>query len=27
VRVRETIGPLVDVETRAWLDVATAPLG
>ena len=26
-RVRETIGPLVDVETRTWLDVATAPLG
>jgi Xaa-Pro aminopeptidase len=26
-RVRETIGPLVDVETRTWLDAATAPLG
>jgi len=25
-RVRETIGPLVDSETRDWLDRATAPL-
>ncbi|MBV9553213.1 MAG: aminopeptidase P family protein, partial [Alphaproteobacteria bacterium] len=25
-RVRETIGPLVDAETRAWLEQATAPL-
>jgi Xaa-Pro aminopeptidase len=26
-RVRETIGPLVDADTRAWLDQATAPVG
>ncbi|HXC30624.1 MAG TPA: aminopeptidase P family protein [Stellaceae bacterium] len=26
-RVRETIGPLVDSETKAWLDQATAPVG
>src|SRR5262249_50031221 len=26
-RVRDTIGPLVDAETRLWLDAATAPLG
>ena len=26
-RVRETIGPLVDAETRAWLDQATRPIG
>ena len=25
-RVRETIGPLVDAETGAWLDQATAPI-
>ena len=25
-RVRDALSPLVDVETRAWLDVATAPL-
>ena len=25
-RVRATIGPLVDAETRAWLDQATAPM-
>jgi Xaa-Pro aminopeptidase len=25
-RVKETIGPLVDGETRAWLDRATAPI-
>ena len=25
-RVAETIGPLVDAETRAWLDGATRPL-
>ena len=25
-RVRETIGPLVDAETRAWLEQATAPI-
>ena len=25
-RVRSTIGPLVDGETRIWLDAATAPL-
>jgi Xaa-Pro aminopeptidase len=27
VRVRDTLGPLVDVGTRAWLITATAPLG
>lgn len=27
VRVRETIGPLVDEATRRWLEAATAPLG
>ncbi|HEV2188297.1 MAG TPA: aminopeptidase P family protein [Stellaceae bacterium] len=26
-RVRATIGPLVDAETAAWLDQATAPIG
>jgi Xaa-Pro aminopeptidase len=26
-RVRDTVGPLVDVGTRAWLITATAPLG
>jgi Xaa-Pro aminopeptidase len=26
-RVRQTIAPLVDAETRAWLEQATAPLG
>jgi Xaa-Pro aminopeptidase len=26
-RVREAVGPLVDAETRAWLDEATRPLG
>jgi Xaa-Pro aminopeptidase len=26
-RVRETIGPLVDLETKTWLDQATAPMG
>jgi Xaa-Pro aminopeptidase len=25
-RVRETLGPLVDAETRAWLAEATRPL-
>jgi Xaa-Pro aminopeptidase len=25
-RVRATIGPLVDGETGAWLDAATAPI-
>jgi len=25
-RVRETIGPLVDADTRAWLEQATAPI-
>ena len=25
-RVRETIGPLVDAKTRAWLETATAPI-
>jgi Xaa-Pro aminopeptidase len=26
-RVRETVGPLVDGDARAWLDAATAPIG
>jgi Xaa-Pro aminopeptidase len=26
-RVRREIGPLVDAETKAWLETATAPLG
>ena len=26
-RVAETIGPLVDADTRAWLEAATRPLG